>query len=357
MKRSLAIFIPLLEGGGAERVLLHLMEALILQGVEIDLVLADACHPYNVLLKYVPRQVNIVNLQAYRTLAALPSLIKYLRAKRPDTLLSTMTHANIMVILAKYLAGIRTRVVVISNTNHSLDSAYDKRLRLLPLFIRVFYPFADEIVAVSEGVSEDLQKIAHVNPAVIYNPVPIEKIQMLAAQPVIFAFDKPTFLAVGRLVPAKDYPTLLRAFSKVKVQCDSHLLILGEGQERAELESLAKTLGIAVTMPGFVENPYAYMSRASMLVMSSAYEGFANVLVEAMACGCPVVSTNCPSGPAEILQNGTYGRLVPVGDVDALAAAMTETLNNPFPREILQKRASDFSIDKIIGQYLDVLHL
>jgi glycosyltransferase involved in cell wall biosynthesis len=170
----------------------------------------------------------------------------------------------------------------------------------------------------------------------------------------------PVILAVGRLTKAKDYPTLFRAFSLVRQVRPAKLLILGEGEERSNLERLAIELGIQndVSMPGFVDNPFAFMAKASVFVLSSAWEGFGNVLVEALACGCPVVATDCRSGPREILDNGRYGRLVPVGDHEALAKAILETLDNPdFPadRQTRLQRAMEFSIDAAVDKYLKVL--
>jgi len=163
-------------------------------------------------------------------------------------------------------------------------------------------------------------------------------------------------LAVGRLVVQKDYPTLLRAFSLVRRKRQAHLLILGEGQERPRLEALVRQLGLTenVQMPGFVKNPYAYMARARLLVLSSKWEGFGNVLMEALACGTPVVSTDCKSGPGEILAEGRFGRLVPVGDAQALAAAMLETLQTPPDQAMLRQRAQDFTLEKSVKEYLRV---
>jgi len=164
-------------------------------------------------------------------------------------------------------------------------------------------------------------------------------------------------LAVGRLVPQKDYPTLLRAFARVRSVEQVRLVILGEGRQRRSLERLVRRLGIAdaVQLPGYVDNPYAYMAHAAAMVLSSAWEGIGNVLIEALACGCPVVSTDCPGGTAEVLGHGAYGKLVAVGDVDALAQAMAEILSETPDRERLRARAQEFSIDHIADSYLAVL--
>jgi glycosyltransferase involved in cell wall biosynthesis len=164
-------------------------------------------------------------------------------------------------------------------------------------------------------------------------------------------------LSVGRLSAEKDYPTLLRAFALLQNQVPARLILLGEGGQRAGLERLASELGIGATvsLPGFVRNPFAYMARARVFVLSSLFEGFGNVLVEALACGCQVVSTHCPGGPGEILDRGRYGRLVPVGDHAALARAILEAIAEPMDTEALRRRADDFSVERAARRHLDAL--
>jgi glycosyltransferase involved in cell wall biosynthesis len=233
--------------------------------------------------------------------------------------------------------------------------------------MRRLYPKADRIVAVSQGVADDLislLNLPHEKVTVIYNPIFTPELFEQAKQPANHPWFEqnrlPVILAVGRLTRQKDYPILFRAFSLVRQVRPAKLLILGEGEERANLERLAIELGIQndVSMPGFVDNPFAFMAKASVFVLSSAWEGFGNVLVEALACGCPVVATDCRSGPREILDNGRYGRLVPVGDHEALAKAILETLDNPdFPanRQTRLQRAMEFSVDAAVDKYLKVL--
>jgi len=197
---------------------------------------------------------------------------------------------------------------------------------------------------------------------VIYNPVLTPQIPSMAAMPLDHPWfapgEPPVILGAGRLRREKDFASLIRAFARLRTQRPVRLVILGEGEERAALEALVQVLGIesVVSLPGFVENPFTYMSKATVFVISSVWEGFGNVLVEAMACGMPVVSTDCPSGPSEILEYGRYGPLVPVGDIEALAEAIGLTLENPIDAETLQRRAGNFSIDNIPDQYLDILH-
>jgi glycosyltransferase involved in cell wall biosynthesis len=167
----------------------------------------------------------------------------------------------------------------------------------------------------------------------------------------------PVILAVGRLIPQKDFQTLIRAFAILQRKSKARLVILGEGRQRLELESLTQELGIAphVEMPGFVSNPYQYMAGASVFALTSRYEGLPGVLIQALACGCPVISTDCPGGSAEILDHGKYGRLVPINNDTVLADAMDSVLNEQPDKNILRKRASLFSVERATQQYLDYL--
>ena len=237
------------------------------------------------------------------------------------------------------------------------------RNRLVVKLARWFLGSADAAICVSQGLADDFIKNTEMPPQkthVVYNPVVFPEYDQAAREPISHPWfapgNEPVILAVGRLVVQKDYPTLLRAFSIVNKKRPVHLLILGEGQERDRLEALIQELGISenVQMPGFVKNPYAYMARARLLVLSSRWEGFGNVLAEALASGTPVVSTDCKSGPGEILAEGRFGRLVPVGDAQALAAAMLETLQTPPDQAMLRQRAQDFTLEKSVKEYLRV---
>jgi glycosyltransferase involved in cell wall biosynthesis len=223
------------------------------------------------------------------------------------------------------------------------------------------YRWADQVIGISRGSADDLIELLYVPEkqiVVIHNPIDSGRVSELASRPSNEAKRGGAFiLGAGRLEPEKDFPTLMRAFARVRRSRQVDLTILGEGKERGRLELLAKELGVqdAVSMPGFTNNPFAYMKASSTFVMSSKREGFGNVLVEAMACGTPVVATDCQSGPGEILEGGRWGRLVPVGDDEAMADAILKTLEEPTNREALQERAQAFSPERIVPQYLDVL--
>jgi glycosyltransferase involved in cell wall biosynthesis len=359
----IAIFLPGFGGGGAERVALNLAGFLAGKCPRVDLIVGRARGPYQ---SQVPAGVREIDLEAHRLLAALPRLIRVLRRERPDVLFSAMEHTNLVALWARRLSRVPVRVVIsVHNVlSHNLGRSPSWRERRMPGLARLFYRQADGIVAVSNGVADDLvTETGLVRSAirVIYNPVVTSGLLARAEEPLThpwFAPDAaPVVLGAGRLSPQKDFDTLLRAFAQVRAVRPAHLIILGEGELRDSLAAQAAVLGVSedVQFPGFVENPYAYMRRAGVFVLSSAWEGFGIALVEAMACGAPVVSTDCPAGPAEILEGGEYGRLAPVGDDSALAQAILATLDRPIEPARLRARAGDFALDKIGAQYLEVL--
>ena len=362
LANKIALFLPSLRGGGAERVMVNLARGFYDQGINVDLVLAKAEGPY---LSEVPAGVRVIDLHSSRVLFSLPGLMRYLRRERPRSILSAMDHANIVAIWARKLSGVPCRVIVSVHNTLSRTTAHSSnlRVRLIPNLIRIFYPWADDIVTVSNGVADDFASTTGLQRErikVIYNPVITPELFEKAREPLhhpwFAAGQPPVVLSVGRLTKQKDYPTLIRAFALVRRKYPARLMILGEGEERAKLEALAQELGLQddISLPGFVDNPYAYMARAAVFVLSSAWEGFGNVLVEAMAVGTPVISTDCPSGPAEILENGRWGKLVPVGDVEELAKAIMTTLRDPNHPDVA-KRAQDFRIEKLVQNYLKVL--
>lgn len=359
--RRITLFVPTLRGGGAERVMANLAIEFCERGIDVDLVLLRSEGPY---LRELPTGVRVIDLDAPSLLAGLAALARYLRRERPLAMLTAMNHANVGAMLAALLSRSRVPIVVSEHNaaSVSLDQEPGIKTAVLKMLMRALYPRARNIVAVSKGVADDLGSLLHIDAGrirVIPNPIVNGKILALAEQPVSHPWlsDKsvPVVLAVGRLTLQKDFETLLRAFGKAAKQRPMRLMILGEGELRNNLESLVAELGLnqVVALPGFVDNPYAYMKRADMFVLSSRWEGFGNVLVEAMACGAPVISTDCPSGPAEILENGKWGKLVPVGDADALALAMLDTLEHPGLSPA--RRAMDFSVAKAADAYLALL--
>lgn len=391
--RKIAIFMRSLGGsGGAERAMLNLANGLLDQGQRVDMVMARRVGHF---LNELSPSVRVVDLKVrsareslkllpflgrdawfwarmvlaskpHFVLGALPGLTRYLREEQPDVLISALDYPNAVAIAAAAVSGNRTAVIatVRSTLSAEVANADQRRIKAQPEVARRFYPRADALVAVSRGVAADLAQVLGMSVekiGTIYNPVVSPALELQAGQslshPWFSAGGPPVILAVGGLKPAKDFPTLFKAFAIARRERPVRLLVLGEGKLRPELTALAKELGIAgdLEMPGFVDNPYPYMARAALLVLSSIYEGLPNVLIQALACGCPVVSTDCPSGPAEILDQGRYGTLVPVKDENGLAHAMLQSLEAGCDRELLVARAREFSVERASRHYLELI--
>jgi len=360
-KQRLAIFLPGLYDGGAERTLLNLAEGIAARGYLVDLILSRAEGPY---MTEIPDSVRVIDLKAPRVLMCLPALIHYLRSERPTALLSTL-YANIIAVWARRITGIPQCVVL--NEQNTLSSVSngenDLRWKLYPELARWFYPWADGVTAVSKGVADDLALATKLSPShiqVIYNPIVTPDLQKKSEVPLEHPWFKagelPVILGVGRLTAQKAFNVLIEAFAQVRKSHPTRLLILGEGEERSQLEALIRRLGLEqdVDLPGFVSDPYPYMAQAALFVLSSRWEGLPTVLVEAMSLRTPVIATDCPSGPREILRNGQYGQLVPVDDLSALTLAIQNFLANGAicPCEESWK---PYELDFVTDQYLSLL--
>jgi glycosyltransferase involved in cell wall biosynthesis len=396
----IALLLHSLAGGGGTRVMLNLAQAFVGRGIAVDLLVAGRLD--GLAADLVPNGIRLLGLERslrwhaarcamqadpegagtmWRPVVAplvppratlfLPALARYLAAESPAALISEGKYCNITALWAKRLAGVPTRVVISEHIALSARLASREHQRkwkwryARPLYRRT-YAWADAVVAVSDGVRDDLAALTDLPRQAIhtiYNPLVdaalLERSREPLPHPWFRPGSPPVILGVGRLVPRKDFPTLLRAFAKVLQERDARLVIVGDdkgGIGRMRLQSLASRLGVAhaVDVVGFTGNPFAYMARAGVMVLSSRWEGLSNVLVEAMACGCPVVSTDCPHGPREILEHGRHGRLAPVGDDRALARAILETLAHPKDPASLQRRAADFHIERAAEQYLEL---
>ena len=398
---DLAIFLRNLAGGGTERMMLALAGGIAARGLTVELVLCqrtgdrrDEIPPgvrVHELARHAPWLGRLRALQADprhlpqllapvllaptppATLPYLDALAAYLRSTRPRAFLAAMPFENLDALRARKLAGVPTRVVLSERSTLSMNTLRGKLWcqRFAAPLIRTQYGAADAIAAVSDGVARDLCTITGLPRSrvrTVYNPTVGSELAVQAAAPLdhpwLQGSGPPTILAAGRLTQAKDYPTLIRAFAQLRERQPARLLIVGGAKDaaatergQAKLMRLADRHGVTgdVALLGHVTNPFAFMARADLFVLSSRWEGFPNVLVEAMACGCPVVATDCPSGPAEILDGGRYGTLVPPGDVSALADAMAATLRAPLPRTVLQARGQQFSVDRAVDAYLDLL--
>ncbi|MBE9216597.1 glycosyltransferase [Plectonema cf. radiosum LEGE 06105] len=359
---DIAIFLRCLYSGGAERVLLNLGRGFVQKGLKVDMVLVKAVGS---LLKQLPPEIRLIDLKAQSKLSILPKLIKYLQQENPTTMLAALHYPCEIALLAKPMAGVSTRIIVSEHNHLSLEAKRIPQLStsLTPLAARLLYPWADGIVSVSEGVAADLAKVTNLPKKridLIYNPVITPELFVKARESVNHPWfesgQPPVILAVGRLHPQKDYPTLLRAFTQVRQQFRCRLVILGEGPEKDNLNNLINQLELQadVAMLGFVDNPYAYMANSAVFVLSSAWEGFGNVIAEALAVGTPVVSTNCESGPREILADGKYGELTPVGDAKAMAKAILNVLSGN-RKQVDAQWLNQFKLETCTEKYLEVL--
>ncbi len=388
----IAIYIRSLRGGGAQRIALTVAGALARRGYRVDLVLDRKTGPY---VSQIPEGVRVVNFGTRRFLRGVPSLLRYhresrdfwptirsgvrpstlgsagamlryLRRERPDAMLSMLSWNNLLAIWAQQASGHPMRLVVsernVLTPDLDLDGHPAPKDAAVPTLAGALYPEADEVATISAGCADDLAQVTGLDRERIrvvhngFSPNILERAQEEPEHPWLAKGGDggpPVILAVGRLTRQKDYPTLLRSFARLRTRRPARLLILGRGKEQAALETLARELDIAgdVDFAGFVDNPFAYYRCADLFVLSSAWEGFGNVLIEAMACGCPLVSTDCPGGPVEILEGGRFGPLVPVGDDAALAQAIAEVLDAPPDRDAMRVAAERFSEERMVTAY------
>ncbi|MBK9136827.1 MAG: glycosyltransferase [Betaproteobacteria bacterium] len=359
-----SIFLPSLAGGGAERSIATVASGLAARGAQVSLVLASAHGPY---IEAVNPAVKVVELGVPSMLRALPRLVRHLRNAQPDALLAAMSHANVAAALAHRLARSRARLVLSERVHvTSMLSEYrGASMRATYALMRWTYPWADQVVAVSDGVAIDLRRHIDMAPeriVRIYNPVVDEPLRIQAqatpAHDWLNSAEVPVVLAAGRLIAQKDFATLIDAFALVRRKRPVRLLILGEGELRESLLARAARLGVAddVSLPGFDSDPFAAMRASQVFVLSSRFEGLPGVLIQAMACGARVVSTDCPSGPREILEGGRWGALVPVGDVAALSCAIEAALDDPAPPDV-RERAEAFTVESAVDGYARALAL
>jgi glycosyltransferase involved in cell wall biosynthesis len=367
-RRRLSLFIYGLGGGGSQRRTLTLAGAFADRGHAVDLVVLDASGP---LRDRLPPGIRLVELasglatRAGRRLGrrlelclATRALAVYLRCERPDALLSAASHANPFAVRAHHWARVPSALVLRASNHPSGRGARE---------VRRLYPHADAIIGVSGAVAKEVRRLTALTRdrvTTVYNPIWTPSMLADARAPLDHPWfvpaEPPVVLGVGRLSTQKDFPTLVRAFARVRARRPARLVILGSAKRarrRESLLALARDLGVAedVWLPGYVENPLRYMARSAVFTLSSAWEGLPGVLIEAMACGCPVVSTDCPGGSREILEDGRWGPLVPPADPEALADAIGEMMSAPPERMALQRRAACFDQEGAVDQYLEVL--
>lgn len=358
----LAFFVPTLAGGGAERVVVTLANAFAEAGHSVDLFLTSRRGPQSDL---VSPQVSVVDFGCQHTWRAVPALVETLRQRQPDVLVSALFSATVAAYASTAWMQVRSeRVPHLCATVHSplpRTEVRSIRAHLLVRAARVALRRIETVVAVSQSTARDLVRHTGRNRDridVIHNPIDIDAVQSGAQAPSPHAWfqeNAPVVVSAGRLHPQKDHRTLLHALARVREKDRVRAVILGEGPERKRLEEQSRELGIFpdTAFPGFVENPYAFMERADVFAFPSPAEAFGNVVVEALACGTPVVATESSGGPVEILRtdDATYGSLVPPHDPAALADALAAVLNRPVDRRRLQKRARDFDVSEAVDRY------
>jgi len=360
---QLLAVIPGLGGGGAERALVNLLRHLGSERFQVQLVAFETAGRFR---REVPVGIPVHDLKGRRQydMRMVVRLARLLHAERPDAVLSVTRYANVVTLLAARLARFTGPVIVNEQNNPSAEFQQFGGRWLKGLALRYLYPRAEGITAISRGIATDLTgrwSVPASKVTVIPNPVDVAWIRRLAQEPSPHPWltdgKAPVAIGVGRLHPQKDFGLLLRAFRLVRSAQPAHFIILGEGPERAFLENEVQRLELVadVLLPGFQENPFSWMARADVFVLSSRYEGFGNVIVEAMALGCPVIATNCPFGPDEIIENNVSGLLVPVGEEQALAEAIRRVLNDSDLSARLagagRVRSEDFAPEHIVAQY------
>ncbi|MBA4741623.1 MAG: glycosyltransferase [Azoarcus sp.] len=364
----LAVLVSFSGEGGVERMMLNLVEAIVARGIEVDLlaIRADSAH-----LAALPDGVRRIDLGVRHSLSSVRPLARYLRDERPEAMLIAKDRAIRAAVLARSLARVPCRIVGRLGTN--LSAALEGRpaltrwLRTAPM--RPLYAGVEHVVCVSAGVLDDtaaLTRLPRSRLSVVPNPVVTPRLALLARatpEPPLPAgsgrFGMPLIVGAGRLTEQKDFATLIRAFALLRRTRPARLAILGDGRDRAALLALARSLDVAddLVLPGFLPNPWAWMARAQLFVLSSRWEGSPNVLTEALALGVPAVATDCPSGPRELLRDGAIGPLVSVGNAPELAAAMAATLDRPPPAHTLREAVTEHTAEVAAGRYLERLGL
>lgn len=345
---KIAFLLPDFNDGGVEKVTINLALGLMKRGYHVEFVCFNKKGNF---LPEIPQSIDVHELKVKRAIESIPKLAAYLKREKPSVLISAKHYINTSALIANRLSGGKTKVIV---TGHGM---YNQNQKLLTFMMRTLYPSANAVVAVSEGVAENISTSANLRPdkiEVIHNPVINEEFinKYVTASPIEKSANEKLIVAAGRLSPEKDYQTLIQAFALLEKSLNARLIIIGEGPEREKLQKLIKIYHIdgRVELPGFASNPLNYIKAADVFVLSSLTEGLPTVLIEALYCDISIVSTDCPSGPREILKDGAYGTLVPVGDENMLAKGMKKALVED--KSIgLQKRALDFTSDKAIDAY------
>ncbi len=364
-KEKIACFFSTSGHSGVDRAMQHLIPAMARRGYPVDLLHVRKHGPY---LDEIPEGVRVIDLGTRHTYTALPAVVRYLKRERPAVMLSDKDRVNRTALLARSCARVPTRCILSSGTTISIDlasrGAFERWLQRNSM--GKLYPYADNVIVTSKGVADDMsaytglkRELINVVPSPVVPQALFDEPQPCPDHPWFQKGGPPVILGVGELGERKDFETLLRAFAKLRAELSCRLVILGKGKQHGKLLSLAEELGVAddFALPGFQPNPYAWMAHAALFAFTSRWEGLGFVIIEALAVGTPVVATDCPSGPSEILDAGRFGPLVPIGDIDALAKAMLKTLDRPLQKTVLREAAMPYEIERSSTAYLEAFGL
>lgn len=360
-----AIYLHTIFNGGIERVMFALAKEMMSRNIQVDLIVNLT--GFSPMLKEIPDGLNLVDLHSTSFSSRLPRLVHYIRTRNPDCILAAGHFSNEIAVIAKIISATKVRVILSEHTTLSVElrslPAISLRRIAIPASDPILYRLADGVIAVSHGVRADCNRYLRLQNGkcrTIHNPVDTEKVILLGKQPL----DDPWFLpgappvviSIGRLEKQKDFITLVEAFAQVRRRIESRLVILGEGSQRQNIAARVRELGLTdcVSTPGFVANPFPYLKRAAVCALSSEWEGLPTVLIEALALGVPIVSTDCPSGPSEILASGKYGILVPTRNPQSLANGIIRVLTGDCPC-VSKDALVQYSVNGVLDQYLDVM--
>ncbi|VUD42562.1 N-acetylgalactosamine-N, N'-diacetylbacillosaminyl-diphospho-undecaprenol 4-alpha-N-acetylgalactosaminyltransferase [Thalassocella blandensis] len=363
MQKKVSVLMSFSGAGGVERMVMNLVRAFAEKCEQVDLLVIRDKGPH---FADIPKNVNIIKLNANHTLTAIPAICRYLKAEKPESLLVAKDRAGRAAVIARALSGVSTKIYVRLGTNLSTAlehrSAISAWWRKAPM--KVIYRRVDKVIAVSRGVAEDTIAITGIpeeKVCVIRNPVVTEEFLRKAEEPTPHEWlsekQYPVIIGVGRLSVQKDFETLIKAFNEVNKSTPCRLIILGEGGKRQELEALIASFGLQdhVLLPGFQSNPMSWVKAANVFVLSSRWEGSPNALTEALALGVPSVSTRCPSGPDETLAEGKFGPLVEMGDFTNMARQILRVLENPLTSEVLKSAVAEYHVSISADKYLDLM--
>ncbi|MES9930000.1 MAG: glycosyltransferase [Candidatus Thiodiazotropha sp. 6PDIVS] len=362
----IACFLATSGHSGVDRLAKNLLPGMAQAGYQVDLLKIQNHGPE--LIRPLAENLRVVEFKTKHVYTALPELIAYLKKNRPDVLLSDKDRVNRTALIANALTGGRARVVLRTGTTVSKNlasrSRFDRFIQRNSM--RYLYRHADAILMPSVGAADDFANYIGVDrssisvvPSPIITPRYYERLNQPLDHPWFKAGEPKVILGVGELCRRKDFTTLIRAFALLKDRYDCRLMIIGEGRARERLEAEVKRLNLEdrVALPGFVDTPYPYMREAGLFVLSSLWEGLGAVLVEALAAGTPVASTNCPSGPEELLGDLPGEPLAEPGDEVSLAEAMARQLDNPLPAERLKAAAAPYTLENSVAGYLKAMGL